>query len=165
MSDAAIERLDAGTLCIAALRGWIAGVLFGTLILGIYNIGLLAESSPPADEFLRRIVTLPLVAIVIVPIGATLALPAPILAVLLLWPADGFARQTRHLPVWLAVGFIASLPTAYFVWAVMTGLVFHDDMRMPAAYSWDSIGLPLLVLACGLVGAFFGWRTKGKLTE
>lgn len=166
LRDLETASLRIAALRMAALRGWIAGVLFGTAVVGCFSFWSFAQSVPGIGGLLMSIPMFLSGLVLVAIIGSIIALPAPILAFVLVWLAERASPRTRNLPFWLATGLVASLPSANFL--RHPAAVFSPESHDPGigGATWDSLQLPLLVLACALVGAFFAWRYhKAELTE
>lgn len=159
MSEVALERLDIGTLGVAAIRGWAAGVLFGAALYGPIEA---AGAAPPGEAFHWILFGVFLLSVQGAIIGGFHAIPAALFAVPLLWLAERAPSRLRSLPVWLAIGFVASVPTAYLLWH---NSIDFNVYEQPNPYHWYHVKLVFIALASGLVGGYVAWRAEGRIIE
>jgi hypothetical protein len=160
MNRVALEDYEVMALDAAAVRGWIAGVLTG---VAVFLSPLLWEIGQIQWQLV--LASVPGVAMIAI-IGGVISLPSAVLFWLLLRLAGRVSLPLRRLPFWLAAGLLGAFPTAILVWNQIYDLNRDSDGAGLATYSWDNLQFPLLVMACGLVGAFVAWRSfRAGLTE
>lgn len=162
---ATTNEFEEATLSIAAMRGWLTGILTGVGILAIFTFGALileAAGAPGALPWLI-VIGLPNLAMLLLLIaiaGGVIAIPSAVLFWVTLLIAERASLRYRTLPVWLAAGFLTAMPATAVVWNLCLTTFTDSDGIVHNPFAWEYIGLPLLTLFCGLVGAFFAWRAR-----